>query len=101
MRNLVLMDYANKKVETPIDLDDLNDIEEIEIRVITGDEIAIVLWKNGQTKAYDSSGCRFESFFDGSYQLYSCGEFIADLDAFESRKDSYEMFRTLGGYLND
>lgn len=93
MRKLVLMDYANEKVEIPIDLDDLNEIKGIKIRVITGDEVAIVLWKNGQTKAYDSSNCRFESFFDGSYQLYSDGKFYVDLDAFDLRKDSYEMLK--------
>ena len=45
---LEIMDYKNKKVKTNIDLDKLDEIQRVEIRVITGDEICKVQYKNGK-----------------------------------------------------
>ncbi len=91
MKKLVLMDWANNEVETPIDLDDLSEIKQIEIRVITGDEVAIVRWKDGKTSAYDSSDCRMKDFFDYKYILWCKGKFAIDKDVFLTRANSYSV----------
>ena len=92
MQKLVLLDFEDRQVETPVDLEDLENIKEIEIRVITGDEIAVVLYNSGYMKSYDSGRGRIEDFFDGSYMLYHCGVFVTDINKFLNRKNSYEIF---------
>lgn len=95
MKKLVLMDWASNEVETPIDLDDLSEIKQIEIRVISGDEVAIVHWKDGKTSAYDSSNCRMIDFFDYKYILWCKGKFAIDKEIFLKRKNTYSV----GGYM--
>lgn len=91
MKQLVLMDLASNEVETPIDLDDLSEIKQIEIRVITGDEIAIVRWKDGKSSVYDSSKCHMKDFFDYKYILWCKGKFAINKDVFLTRANSYSV----------
>lgn len=95
MKKLVLMDWENKETETPIDLDDLSEIKQIEIRVISGDEVAIVRYKDGKTSTYDSSDCRMIGFFDYKYILWCKGKFVISKDAFLKRVNSYSV----GNYM--
>lgn len=93
MEKLVLMDWKTEETETPIDLDDLSEINQIEIRVITGDEVAIVRWKDGKSSVYDSSNCRNKDFFDYKYILWCKGKFAIDKDVFLTRANSYSVYK--------
>lgn len=92
MTPLKLFDWNNNYSETTIDIDDLSSVESITIRVITGDEIAYVNYKDGSSKKFDSSKDRLMDYDDGSYTLYVDGQ-VNLIDEFLERKDSYDMFR--------
>lgn len=64
-----LMDWADK--ETLFDVGDINDIAVMHIKVVTGDEILTVIYKDYSTKTFDSSNCRLMDFFDGEYDIYA------------------------------
>lgn len=91
-RYLTIMDFADRKVETEIDLSRLDEIESIYIDVVSGDEIAIVYYKDGRTRSFDSAeGTRIVDFEDGSYLLYDCDMGINRIKEFERRDDSYDV----------
>lgn len=92
MTPLKLFDWNNNYSETTIDIDNLSSVESITIRVITGDEIAYVNYKDGSSEKFDSSKDRLMDYDDGSYTLYVDGE-VNLIDEFLERKDSYDMFR--------
>ena len=59
-----IYDYENK----PTEFDTGNkEIESILVKVITGDEIATVIFTDGTKKTYDSSTDRITNYFDRSY----------------------------------
>ena len=93
MNKLKIMNYENTLVETDIDLDDLSQIQEIRITVITDDEICDILHTDGRRASYDSSDDRIQDFYDGSYILYSQREGINLLKKFAKRKNSYTILR--------
>ena len=86
-----LMDYQNKKVT--FDIGNIEDIASIFIEVITGDEIATVLYKNYTTKVFDSSCTRNFDFSDYQYLLYDVNTRINLLndEIFLNRKTSYDL----------
>ena len=90
---LEIMDYKNNKVKTEIDLDKLDKIQKIEIKVITGDEICKVKYKNGKEEIFDSSNSRMNSFYDYEYTLYDALTGKNLINKFLERKDSYYMGR--------
>lgn len=92
MTPLKLFDWNNNYSETTIDIDNLSSVESITIRVITGDEIAYINYKDGSSKKFDSSKDRLIDYDDGSYTLYVDGQ-VNLIDEFLNRKDSYDMFR--------
>lgn len=87
MNKLKLMDYKGEITETPIDLDNLDEIFMIKISVISGDEIAEVIYKNGDIEYYDSSKDRISDFHDGEYVLYGPKENI--IEEFKKRNNTY------------
>lgn len=93
---LEIMDYDDKKIKTKINLDKLDEIEEIFINNVSGDEIAIVFYKNAEIKTFDSGKCRIMDFLDGGYYLYSIENNINRIEEFLKRKDSYELLRRYG-----
>lgn len=86
---LEIMDYANEKTKTNIDINKLEDILRIDIEVITGDEICTVIYKNGEKDKFDSSKNRMANYFDCEYCLYSNEE--NHIDEFLKRKNSYDI----------
>ena len=88
--NLVLMDYAGRKVDTGIDLYDVR-LASICIEVVSGDEIATVMLSDGDVYRFDSSDDRIMSFYDGTYVLF--GKHHDNRERFLKREDSYWMFR--------
>lgn len=86
---LEIMDYNNEKKQIPVDVDNLEDILSIYITILSGDEIATVIYKDGKMKEYDSSDCRCTDFYDDKYCLYSKAENINLIPDFLNRKNSY------------
>lgn len=90
MKELILFDYADNKTKTGVDLDDLSEILRIDIRVITGDEVARITYKNGDIKIFDgTTAFRDMDFDDGEYCIYQAGV-KNDIDEWIDRKDSYD-----------
>ena len=85
-KKVYIRDYDCRKKE--IIIPDFEDVVELEVMVISGDEILAVLYKNGRIKKFDSSDDRFVSYYDGSYivPLDKVDEFSA-MDC-----DSYSVF---------
>lgn len=94
MGKLILMDYAGRKVETDFDLSDenLNKVLRIDIEVITGDEIATIIFKDGTKKTYDSATDRMGDFYDGEYCLFNSEKDINLIGLFNSRKKTYDFY---------
>ena len=84
-----LLDYASNPVE--VDVGDIETIGAMSIRVITGDEILQVIYKDFSTAEFDSSNCRFSDFFDNFYDIYNAttGLNLFDMDEFINRTSSY------------
>ncbi len=86
---LMLMDFQKRLTDTGIKLSEIGeDIEEIFITVLTGDEIATVTFADGHEEIFDSSNNRLADFDDGFYTLYRKGE-VNQLDKFLGRDSSY------------
>ena len=93
MRPLELMNYRNERLNTDIDLDRLDEISDIHICVISGDEIATVFYNDKTTVTIDSDDLtkcnpRIHDDYDGCYILYSAKMGINRLDEFEKRESS-------------
>ena len=90
---LKIMDFDNALTETEIDLDNLEQLSIINVKVLSGDEVVTVYFKDGTTKIWDSSNCRIRDFFDDDYILYSEYKSKEEnekmLSGFLSRKNSY------------
>lgn len=86
---LEIMDYSGARTKTPIDIDNLKDVLSLYIRVISGDEILTVIYRNGKIERYDSSDSRCMDFYDDEYCLYNEFEKINLIPEFQNRKSSY------------
>ena len=87
---LNLFDYDNNVTHTGVNLCDPN-IMKVTIRVITGDEVAIVDYFNGARSVYDSSDCRKYDFFDAEYVILDREKEVDLIDGFRGRNDSYDI----------
>ena len=85
------MDYQDTKVT--FDIGNIEDIASIFIEVITGDEIANVLYKDCTIKVFDSSCTRIHDFYDYKYLLYDVNTRINLLndEIFLNRETSYDL----------
>lgn len=86
---LKLLDYNSRPCE--VEIGDLNDIAKIDIKVISGDEIAVVVYKDYATRQFDSSSNRKMNFYDGEYEIYRFDKTdnLIDKDEFKNRINSY------------
>lgn len=57
---LTILDFQSKRQE--VEIGELKDIQRITIKVISGDEIAVVLYKDYKITEFDFSGCRLIGF---------------------------------------
>ena len=89
------MNYDNKKID--VEISD-NKLHAIYIAVISGDEIAIAIYDNGDMQVYDSATLlnipRIQDFYDGKNCLYNV-EWDADyqinkMHTFNNRQHSYD-----------
>lgn len=88
---LTLLDYAGKK--KTFDIGNLEDIVRIRIRIISGDEIAFVVYKNDEIKRFASNWAIYD-FYDGEYDVYSVtsGRNLLDNPVWINRETSYSWF---------
>lgn len=74
IKELILFDFDNNETKTGVDLNNLDDVLRIDIRVISGDEIARITYKNGEVKTFDgTTEPRLMDFDDGEYCIYHIG----------------------------
>ena len=77
--------------EIEVDIGELDNIAEIQIRVLSGDEILIATKKDGTTIEEDSDRhFRTMSFFDGEYTIYDSAKGINRIEEWRKRQDSNE-----------
>ena len=88
MNELILLDYDSNEFHTGVDLENLDNILRIDIEVISGDEIAQVIYTNGDMKRFDSNNCRIMDFADDEYCIYQAGV-KNEIDDWLKRVDSY------------
>lgn len=79
---LKLQDYkGNKK---GFEIENFEDVEVIVVTIISGDEVANVYYKNGNQIRFDTSGDRWQDFFDGQYIIKP-----EDIDEHNNKLSSY------------
>ena len=85
-----LIDYDGIKVKKRIGKKE--DVAVINIEVVSGDEIAIVIYKDYSTKHFDSSDTRMIDFHDDSYNIYDYTKEnnLIDNPLWLNRKTSYD-----------
>ena len=90
MAKLELMNYKEDTVNIEnVDLDKLDDIFMIVIRIVSGDEIAEVIYKGGDIEVYDPFAySRLTDFYDGEVVLYSPK--YNRIDRFKNRTSTYD-----------
>ncbi len=92
LKTLVIMDYQNHKVDTGVDITNLDNILNITIEIVTGDEIATVVFADGHIEKFDSCPCnRWLDFLDHEYILYSKEYDINLIPDWVNRKTSYDI----------
>lgn len=66
---LKIFDYNNRPKE--VDIGDIENIDVVVMRILSGDEVLYVIHKDGSEAVFDSSDDRIHDFDDGIYLLYS------------------------------
>ena len=86
---LVLMNFNGVKSAVNIN----KRVKSIEITILSGDEIASVIYEDGTQDIYDSAKLcddgRVVDYFDDEYTLYSVPDKIDLIDKFDKRKTTY------------
>lgn len=85
-KEIVLRDYMDIKQEFIIE--NFENVDDIHITVISGDEIADIEYKDGQSITFDSSNSRSDDFIDCYYNLPL--EFIDEFSKFTG--SSYQCY---------
>ena len=87
-----LLNYAGNAVE--VDVGDIETIGAMRIRIVTGDEILTVVYKDYTTKEFDSCNDRLNNWRDGKYDIYNAatGLNLFNDEAFMKRKSSYWLY---------
>lgn len=85
-----LLDYEAIPVE--VEVGDINDIGRMTIKVLSGDEVLTVIYKDFTSEEFDSCNIgRYVSYYDGEYDIYNAATGFSCLNdkAFMDRHDSY------------
>lgn len=65
-----IVDYKDDRI--PAYIGDIENIDYIEVKVLSGDEVITVWYKDGTYKDdLDSSQCRLKDYYDGEYKVPS------------------------------
>ncbi len=86
---LKLMDYRGKIIEH--DIGEKDSIARIDIEILSGDEVATVLYKDYSIANFDSSHTRITGYCDGGYALYDYRKEnnLIDNDKWKNRSTTY------------
>lgn len=84
---MVIYNYANE--ETSIDLPN-KPIKEINVIIISGDEVVAINFEDGEELEFDSSNCRLIQYYEGFYIVE--GEKIDEWLSFHPDKKSIYTF---------
>ena len=84
-----LLDYAGR--EDIVDIGNIEDIAVMTIRVLTGDEVLTVIYKDYSVDVFDTSGCRICDYHDDEYDIYNItdGTNMLNDEEFVNRTDTY------------
>ena len=84
-----IFDYKGRK--TTVGIGDVNDVLNIHLFVISGDEILKVTYKNHKNVTFDSNQFRLIDFYNNNYDIYDSDEDdnILDMPEFLNRTSSY------------
>ena len=82
-KTIVIRDYEDKP--THIEIDDFENAVAIFCKILSGDEVITVVFKDGSTKEFDSSNDRIMGFYDGEYSIP-----LARIDEFNAMTNSYK-----------
>lgn len=86
-KQLTLRDFRGEKSDFIIE--DFENVKDIDIVILSGDETATVHYFNGEKEEFDSSECRLVDYYDCSYELPL--NIIDEFSSFEG--SSYECER--------
>lgn len=64
-----IVDYKDERI--PAYIGDIENIDYIQVEVLSGDEVITVWYKDGEYKELDSSQCRLKDYYDGDYEVPS------------------------------
>ena len=64
-----IVDYKDERIK--VDIGDIENIDYIDVDVLSGDEVITVWYKDGTYKDLDSSQCRLADYYDGDYEVPS------------------------------
>ena len=91
-KQIFIRDYSDKQI--PVVIENIEDIVKIQIEILTGDEVMTVIYKDGTSQEFDSSGNRILSFYDGKYTITV--EQLDEFSEFEgSSCDNMERFEEI------
>lgn len=94
---LILYQY-DEEPTTFENVGDLEDIKDIFISIVSGDEIAHIRYKDGTNRAFDSSISRFSDFYDGGYTIYEPSYGIDLLEDWKNRSSyPYDYLNKMKG----
>ena len=87
---ITLLDYVGNKVV--FDVGEKDSIATIDLSVITGDEIANVVYKDYSRKRFDTRDDRMTDYFDDEYELYDFRSQtnLIDNPIWKTRRSSYD-----------
>ena len=89
-KKITLVDFAReRKVYT---IKDFENVFTIEIKIMSGDEIAKIFYKDGKIIKVDSSDCRYFGYYDGEYilQLDKVDEFSSFIGSSYERQRKFD-----------
>jgi len=85
-----LFGYDYESEIKTFDIGELDSIVKIEIIILSGDEIALVRYKDHTLKLFDSSDSRVIDYYDSEYTVYDIADGPNIIDAWKQRKSSYD-----------
>ncbi|NLV90069.1 MAG: hypothetical protein GX032_01155 [Tenericutes bacterium] len=89
IKEIEIMDYNN--IRKIAKVEDFDNVVRLEIKVLSGDEILKILYKDYSVKAFDSATNRFEDHLDAYYCIYDITKNINHLDKWNKRTSSYDI----------
>lgn len=69
MLEVSVYDYCDQEKKIKLPVDSVDEISEIWVEVLSGDETGEFKLKNGETVPFDASDDRCMTFFDGCYSV--------------------------------